>query len=258
MQGEPSRRLLLIGFAVLLLALVLGGPSVAGAQLPPNNCLVGTYPAPAPSKGCAPCPAGYYCPRVGGGTQKIICPGGRFCPPGSANANKQCAAGQYCPQGSAWPVPCPPGRMCVSNAQAAPGPVCSPGLYCPGGAPVTCPPGRYCPTAGMTAVGPVCPGGSYCPGRSVNPMGPCPAGRYCPPGTSWAIPCPGGYYCPTAGLAAAGPACPAGRYCPRGSVQPTLCPSGYYCPAGSEAPRPCPNNRAPSPTGATSSSQCLS
>ena len=65
-------------------------PTLTPTPSPPP-CPAGTYGSSPAAGGCAPCPAGYYCPA--GTTLPFALP---------------CNAGSYCPAGSPIPIPCPP------------------------------------------------------------------------------------------------------------------------------------------------------
>ncbi|KAI9179963.1 hypothetical protein H9P43_005295 [Blastocladiella emersonii ATCC 22665] len=59
-----------------------------------------------------------------------VCPEGRFCPTGSADASYPCPTGFWCPYDTAHPVYCCPGFYCASPNRIA---VCPEGSYCPRG-----------------------------------------------------------------------------------------------------------------------------
>ena len=143
--------------------------------------------------GCAPCPAGSYCP---GGTAALP----QACPPGAA-----------CPAGSAAPVPCGPGFVQPLPAQ----PFCD-----------ACAVGTYEPDTGETQCL-ECPPGNFCPAQGAPSPQACPAGTFNPSSGATSndacAKCPAGTTSPAAGAVSCPTQCAVGCDCPAGSTLP--CPA---------------------------------
>jgi len=205
--------------------------------------------------GCAPCPAGYFCPFEGMNVP-ILCLAGGYCPSGavlptlcpdtkfnpnkgsSDNKCKSCPAGNYCPLGTSEPLPCLAGHYCPADSGAI-----EPNR------PKACPAGRYSsnPAASKEADCIVCPSGYYCKSGASAPE-PCPAGTYntLPGGSSLTdcIKCDAGVSCPGVGVNTKG-----------SEVQ---CQPGFYCSASSANPKgePCPKNTYSDKYGLEKKEEC--
>lgn len=189
-----------------------------------------------------PCPGGYFCPLGTAEPDTLPCPIG-FYRNGSAKATFQdctvCISGFYCDQeGLAEPISCPAGYFCVAGSTTK----------------QSCPLGTYSNSLELrrsTDCAP-CPGGYYCDGWGrTSPTGPCDAGFYCreraytsaPPEGLTGGACPAGGYCPARSAVAT--ACPVGRYSKSVGAKSASdcipCDPGFYCAGSSstEASREC-------------------
>ena len=174
-----------------------------------ENCQLGRYQPEQGRTSCLSCPPGKYCDETGKDVPKGDCDPGYYCKGGSTTATPSssqetiggpCLAGEYCPAGSAWPIPCKPGKACpvqnIGDENDARILDCAIGYYCTGGSDTTTPTDNN--------------GGAVCP-----------TGHYCPVGTASPYPCEPGTYYASQGLgiglvtvsAADCDPCPAKQYC---------------------------------------------
>ncbi|ETV67019.1 hypothetical protein, variant 1 [Aphanomyces astaci] len=172
-----------------------------------------------------PCEPGSYC--VGG--VKSACPAGSFGSSvglTSSACSGKCPGGSYCPVGSADPVACGHSKFVCPDGAAAPQSI-SRGFCGIGDTILTqtssaiAPPGSYA----LEGQCYICPGGYYGASSGESALtcsGLCSPGYYCPPGST----SPTQFEC---GLNA---------YCPQGSSQPIVVSPGYYTYSG--ATDPCP------------------
>jgi len=223
------------------------------------KCLEGTYNKidnAFTSDQCIACDPGHYCPSKGMVDVGPVCDPGYFCirgaqipNPTDATTGNKCPVGYYCPQGTAYAIPCSPGKACTSAGMSVDGVSCDAGFFC---------------TIAATKTNPA---------DSTEGGGPCEAGYYCPPGSSAEIACPvgtysnavkntglgdcikcdDGYYCETLAATGTTAKCAAGYYCkkdPTDAVGFTtsrpatrICPKGYYCPEGTIDKWSCDNDK---------------
>jgi FG-GAP-like repeat len=125
-----------------------------------------SVPGPGPGPGlvaatATSCPPRYYCPD-GSASSKIVCPIGSYCPvnstvpilcndtmpfnatiqirpspaapgpsPGPGSGAGSAMNGWYCPNATSWPVACPSGYYCPTDAPTSDPVVCPEGSFCP-------------------------------------------------------------------------------------------------------------------------------
>ena len=198
------------------------------------------------------CPGGYYCPLGTADPYTYPCPAG-FYRSGSAAGSFQdcttCKSGHYCDkEGLEIPIECPAGHFCVEGTTEPSR--CPLGTYgnstkvrksteC-----TPCPGGQYCDGIGRTEPAGLCDAGFYCREAAYTSAPPdgitggvCPAGGFCPAGSAVGSACPAGYYSPSPGAKYATDCvpCDPGYFC-AGSSSATAtqpCAAGYYCTGGS-------------------------
>lgn len=177
-----------------------------------------------------PCPAGVFGRANGLRSRSCsgVCPGGHYCPQGTALPIECGTPDHYCPLGAAAPTNVPDGFFSLGLSVLTRDRVvqCPPGHFCVSGLQYPCPPGIFGSTQGLTT--------SQCSGE-------CPAGHYCPEATVDPIPCPAGSFGDRGGLqdVRCSGSCREGYYCPQGSISDTANPCGgpgFFCPEGSAAP----------------------
>lgn len=242
----------------------------------PQPCPGGTYNAETGRmrvSDCVQCTPGKYCYPSGLSQPAGDCPGGYYCPLGTAESNSfpcpigfyrngsakesfedctECISGYYCDrEGLAQPIACPPGYFCVSGS-TFPQP-CPLGTYsnstglrrstdC-----TPCPGGYYCDGIGRTAPTGLCDPGFYCREKAYSSAPPegatgglCPAGGYCPRGSATPTPCIMGYYSKSAGAKSNSDCvpCDPGYFCAGSSstAASEKCSAGYYCIGGADKP----------------------
>nr|XP_054760934.1 uncharacterized protein LOC129267226 [Lytechinus pictus] len=255
-------------------ACVAGSYCLSGDKDPyPRHCPNGTFSDETgliQESECQICPKGQYCNPTGLTAPAGDCPGGHFCPEGtadqyanpcsasfylnaSAGEDSQgctlCIAGYYCPtEGLSWPVECPQGFFCPAGSQYPS--ACPTGTY--GNSTLLrrsedctpCPGGYYCEGAGNLEPTDVCDAGFFCAFKAVSSApvdgftgGVCPPGGYCPAGTAYPANCPLGTYSNSSGSKSADDciACDPGYYCAGdNNPEPTgPCEPGYFCTGGS-------------------------
>ncbi|XP_071497018.1 uncharacterized protein [Diadema antillarum] len=201
------------------------------------------------------CPGGHYCPEGTADAYENPCPQS-FYLNASAGENSQgctlCIAGYYCPeQGLSWPYECTRGFFCPAGS-AFPQP-CPTGTY--GNSTLLrrsedctpCPGGYYCEGAGNQEPTDVCDAGFYCSWKALSSApvdgftgDVCPPGGYCPAGSAFPANCPLGTYSNSSGSKSPDDciACDPGYYCAGdNNPEPTgPCRAGYYCTGGSGTP----------------------
>lgn len=221
-----------------------------------QQCTPGMYCIPEGlSSPAGDCPGGYYCPLGTAAPESFPCPIG-FYRNGSAKESFQdcaeCISGYYCDrEGLATPIDCPAGSFCVSGS-TFPTP-CALGTYsnstnlrrstdC-----TPCPGGYYCDGIGRTAPTDVCDPGFYCREKAYSSAPPdgltgglCPAGGYCPAASATPTACPVGEYSKSAGAKTKFDCipCDPGFYCAGSSstAASSKCAAGFYCTGGSGVP----------------------
>lgn len=105
----------------------LNGPCPAGHYCPegisaPEKCPKGTFRNTTGARNsgdCLPCTPGHYCADGGLEQPTGLCAEGWYCPSGHLSSvptpdNFTCFVGHYCPNGTAWPLPCETGKLCIS------------------------------------------------------------------------------------------------------------------------------------------------
>ena len=137
---------------------------------------------------CWICPGGSVCepetggqgqPPTGATTTENLCKAGFYCGPRSPVTNtKGCTPGSVCPEGTAFPQPCPPGKL-EKNSQCEP-----------------CPPGQACYRHGqIAATYTQCFAGHFCEGGADTPIYKVASpGTYTKPGADKEELCPVGTY----------------------------------------------------------------
>jgi hypothetical protein len=243
----------------------------AGVECPPGM-------SQAPDLTNDKCRKGHYCPRGDVNPYPVPCPNGTFNAEFGMEAVsdcQDCTPGSYCiPEGLETPAgPCPGGYFCpLGTADPYTFP-CSTGFYRNGSAKESfqdcaeCISGFYCNVEGLAE--PIeCPRGSFCVSGSTRPQ-PCPQGTY---GNSTGLrrstdctPCPGGYYCDGIGRTEPADVCDAGFYCrekaytsaPPEGLTGGVCPAGGYCPPASAIATPCPLGKYSKSPGAKTDFDCI-
>jgi hypothetical protein len=195
---------------------------------------------------CQQCPLGHYCDEATS-DMGTICPGGYYCPLGSAQDDSTlqfpCPAGTYSGykyglSNLAECIPCPAGHYCP-EATDKPTEVdagyyqphlgtdsldsaylCPPGFYCPNTAMVDykgyhCEPGYYCPAGSTDKLANACPEGTYSDRYDIHDIRDCAV-------------CPRGRKCGSAITSSGMSDCAYHEYCPLG----TGTSDTYYCPSG--------------------------
>ena len=227
-----------------------GGFCEAGSRRA-KNCPPGRY---NPDKGgrdleaCILCPPGKYCFSGVNPEPDGDCKEGYYCPPGSYMKDMRPAPpGFYTKEGAATVTPCPEGTYNLYYAQSKCTP-CPPGFLCIGEANfevfIDCPKGKYCEEG--SSIAKPCPTRTYNPNenaRGIKDCIPCPPGKFCSnegliqpgDGVSNDDECSPGYFCRESSDSRApeeltknsGP-CQEGHYCPKGSSGQLPCPPGTY------------------------------
>ena len=111
---------------------------------------------------CWMCPGGFVCDDTGLKAPNKPCPSRQYCEPYTLTSGKQCPEGSVCPQGTAYPRPCPPGKLqdgdeCVACHS---GQACS--LYGQNKAKYDkCLAGHFCERGADTPIYKVAPPGTY-------------------------------------------------------------------------------------------------
>ena len=164
---------------------------------PPVMCEPGTYSVGGKLTTCLACPAGSFCPTLGGNAP-VTCPLGTYQP----NVNKT-----YCNS-------CPPGSYCPSLTQSAP---------------LACPSGSYSPVTNSTYCF-ECPTGFFCPSTSTQLPIACPRGYYSAANSSICTKCEGGSSCLGTRVSDKVSCDPlTGYFSFEGSSHCFKCPLGYSC-----------------------------
>ncbi len=138
-----------------------------------HKCWPGTYnpfTRQTNSSACLVCDAGKYC--KGYGLERVTdnCYGGYYCPGGARNETMiKCPTGYFAPNGSSDKIPCPGGKYCAHDGLSAPTYDCAGGYYCTLRAYLAnptdnvtgniCPRGKYCPMG--TEIPKSCPIGMF-------------------------------------------------------------------------------------------------
>ena len=204
-------------------------------------CLPGYYcPEEGMAEPAGPCDAGWYC-TLGSWSARPVSLGNDtgsecFCP--NITMGGMCVAGEYCPTGASTPLPCDPGKYCLTDQLPAPSGDCLAGYYCNGSA--------ILPNPVNETYGDVCPLGHYCPTGSSYPIA-CDPGyysdRYNNQNESNCVACTAGMYCSGYGRDLPNGYCDVGWYCPEGMTVPQppgyQCLAGHQCPLGSPVQTPC-------------------
>ena len=128
---------------------------------------------------CEPESKGQDQPLTGATTTENLCEAGFYCEPRSPVTNKkECTPGSECPEGTAFPQPCPPGKL-EKNRQCEP-----------------CPPGQACYRHGqIEATYTQCFAGHFCEGGADTPIYKVASpGTYTKPGADKEELCPVGTY----------------------------------------------------------------
>ncbi|KAJ1420578.1 hypothetical protein B484DRAFT_399833, partial [Ochromonadaceae sp. CCMP2298] len=193
----------------------------AGTYCPPHghwdplSCPPGSFSAQVGIDKCPRCPRGYICPGFGR-VAPAICPPGFVCSKTGLRApNLRCPGGFYCPNGTATVDPF------RNDTTLRPYP-CSPGTYCLTGV------GFKEVKVGDFTYAQFCTEGFYCESAANNPRGNglCPKGFICPLGTAAPKPAPRGSYAELLGTIQSA-SCLPGTYAP--TVESVVC---YPCPPG--------------------------
>ena len=207
---------------------------------------------------CQMCLSGYYCPQPGMAEPAGKCAPGWYCSLGSwtdqptplgndtdgscacpaDTIGGKCVAGTYCPAGSGNPIPCDPGKYCLTDELDAVSGDCLAGFYCNGS--------TILPNPTNETNGDICPKGHYCPTGSAYPL-PCEPGtfsdRFANENESNCEPCTAGMYCTGYGRDLPNGNCDVGWFCPPSmtTAQPpgNECLAGHHCPEGSAVQVPC-------------------